>query len=501
MTMFSGSGPLHPAGPFGFFDKKKKKNHYDPTPAAHQVQFDPETGMPQGLSQPPSAQHAPAYQFKSEQVVARRNAQLRREARGYLDGAGGLMESYRPGGSASMAAGVRQGQASAAFSSQIQAPDLMFGYREDARKKAEKKAKKAARMQAIGGAIQGIGSIASMIPGAGTAVGAGLGAIGGAVSGAGAAMGREGEAGGSAQQEGLSQGGGGGGTPNFAPGGGGGGSAPSGGGGGGGSSGGGGGGWGQAGGAGHGLGSQSPANWAQPPGSAGPAGGTPQTSGVAGASIPAPPGGRQLGGSRGGVGPTGGPTASGNAVIPTIGGGVLQPAPHSVEGQAAAQAALNLQQQESVDRGARVAGVAGNVDDFDDGFWDGAETSLRDLLSDTLAAGRSMLLDMRPASDAPYGPEEMRWETGGGFGDPEPFYGPEPFVGPPDHPVGSHSRWEAHRVERTDPKGQQAKRELEAADALEWGWDMWPTTGRMTNRALQHRNENYASDVLRGGKK
>lgn len=123
----------------------------------------------------------PFAQYEAERIVAQRNAELMRQAVAAIgdsrSGALGLMESYRPGGAASLASGIHMqagmGIANMLAASRTQAPDLLYTHRRDRARRARQQAKRASL-------IGGLGSLA-MIGGAaiGGPVGIGLAIAGG----------------------------------------------------------------------------------------------------------------------------------------------------------------------------------------------------------------------------------------------------------------------------------------------------------------------------------
>lgn len=160
-------------------------------------QFD-ELGFTQGKM--PEGHHAAGAQYASEQIVARRNAELMQQAvdaiGGASQGALGLLESYRPGGAASLASGIQMqagmGMANMLAGSRTEAPDLMFNRREREAQMARNRQDKMTYLQ-MGTqlASSAMGMIPGLLPGAGAAGKAGSNvwdALGAGLQGAGAAM-------------------------------------------------------------------------------------------------------------------------------------------------------------------------------------------------------------------------------------------------------------------------------------------------------------------------
>lgn len=127
-----------------FGPKPKRQQGFDTTDPSG-VQFDPETGLPIGLTGPPSHQFAHQYQWRANETVARRNAALRSSAGAYLDQGARTSESYRPGGYASF--DWFRNRANLALQSQIEAPDLMTGLRAEEMYQASKSKRRASRLK------------------------------------------------------------------------------------------------------------------------------------------------------------------------------------------------------------------------------------------------------------------------------------------------------------------------------------------------------------------
>lgn len=167
------------------------------TPEAGAAQWDPVTGMPIGLSGPPDAAQAPAYQWRHNQMVEARNAEIRQQALAAMQGGQaeaqrvtGLAsedamnwanlgarssESFRPGGYAnfdsfglranlamqkgqSLANIAMQGAQSSSellMNSQLQQQDLMASWRAQQEADARNQERRAARMNAYQSFIQG----------------------------------------------------------------------------------------------------------------------------------------------------------------------------------------------------------------------------------------------------------------------------------------------------------------------------------------------------------
>lgn len=108
-------------------------------------------------------------QYRSEQIVSHRNADLMQRAVDTIGQASqnalGLMESYRPGGAASLASGIQMqagmGQANMLAASRTNAPDLLGNWREDraidARNRQDKMSYMQMGTQLLGAAIGAIG--------------------------------------------------------------------------------------------------------------------------------------------------------------------------------------------------------------------------------------------------------------------------------------------------------------------------------------------------------
>lgn len=133
-------------------------------------------------------------QYATNRYTAARNRESREAAIGAMRKGMGLLESYRPGGQASLASGMYQGLAEYHYRNQVEAPDQLAKWRDAIRAKAQHRATQARTMQAVAAAVAGVATM-----GVGLAAGAGLGmaAMGGLSTAAGAMAG-----GGQAQQGG-----------------------------------------------------------------------------------------------------------------------------------------------------------------------------------------------------------------------------------------------------------------------------------------------------------
>ena len=127
-----------------FGPKPQRQQGFDTTDPAN-VQFDPETGLPIGLTGPPSHQFAHQYQWRANETVARRNAALKSSAGAYLDQGMRTSESYRPGGYASF--DWFRNRVNLALQSQIEAPDLMAGMRAEETYQAAKSRRRSSRLK------------------------------------------------------------------------------------------------------------------------------------------------------------------------------------------------------------------------------------------------------------------------------------------------------------------------------------------------------------------
>ena len=163
---------------------KSPYNSADP----NSVQWDPVTFRPLGEEggRVPRGGYALDYQNRANMMAEAARARYFQSSQDLLGQGANLFESYRPGGAASLAAGLHGQQAQLAFNigTQQEAPDLLMGYRDDAQRRAESEAKKA-RRQAI--ALSLFGTAAQV------AVGAATGGAGGAAA-AGLAAGQQGAA-------------------------------------------------------------------------------------------------------------------------------------------------------------------------------------------------------------------------------------------------------------------------------------------------------------------
>ncbi len=153
---------------------------------ADQVQWDPITGMPIGTAGPPAHEVALQYQYRSQELIRKRQQALWGDAQNVLGQGANLLSSYRPGGSAALASGIF-GARSNAYQNQaanLEEPDLMSAYREDKEILAAREAKRARNLQIGLGLVQaaatiatgGIGGVAAGIAAAGAqGLGQGLG--------------------------------------------------------------------------------------------------------------------------------------------------------------------------------------------------------------------------------------------------------------------------------------------------------------------------------------
>lgn len=153
---------------------KKKKRGVDNTPDPYSLEWDSQTGMPIGMKGPPSAAMAGRYQYRAEEIAAQRRAALQQGAMATMGQGMNLFESFRPGGAAQLAQGQFAQKAGMMLgtAAMIEAPDMLFNYREDAARRAERAAKKARDAQIFGGIIQAAATIG----------GAALGGLPGAVA-------------------------------------------------------------------------------------------------------------------------------------------------------------------------------------------------------------------------------------------------------------------------------------------------------------------------------
>lgn len=143
--------------------------------SADQVQWDPITGMPINTAGPPAHEVALQYQYRSQELIRRRQQALWGDAQNVMGQAGNLLQSYRPGGSAALGSGVFSARAGlyANQASSLTEPDLMSAYREDQQIRAEREARRARNLQ-MGMSLLGMGaSVAAAAAGAPVAPGAG----------------------------------------------------------------------------------------------------------------------------------------------------------------------------------------------------------------------------------------------------------------------------------------------------------------------------------------
>lgn len=138
--------------------------------------FDPYGGFNGPLGAPPhgSALHA---QAAHDRAVWDAKNRLGQSASNWLQGSAGLLQSYRPGGGATMEAGIYNQLANVDLqrSQMLQPLDLMGDYR----RHSSVEASRAGRQNGlIGSVLQGVGAVASLIPGVGPMVGMPLMAAG-----------------------------------------------------------------------------------------------------------------------------------------------------------------------------------------------------------------------------------------------------------------------------------------------------------------------------------
>lgn len=182
---------------------KKKRGPRDTTPDPYSLEWDPNTGMPIGLTGPPSARMAGRYQYRAEEIAAQRRSALQQGAMATMGQGMNLFESFRPGGAAQLAQGQFAQKAGMMLgtAAMIEAPDMLFNYREDAARRAERAAKKARDASIFGSIVQAAATIGGAVIGGPAGAVAGS-AVGGAAGGAaGAQMGRMGAPGGGAAAE------------------------------------------------------------------------------------------------------------------------------------------------------------------------------------------------------------------------------------------------------------------------------------------------------------
>lgn len=128
----------------------KQAQNWDTT---HSI--DPLTGELVGPPGAPPAGSAQNFQAMHEQAVWARKNRLSQQASNWLQGANGLLQRYRPGGAATMEAGVysQLAQTDLARSEMLQPMDLLSEFREAQVNKAAREAKQAAREQAVAGIV------------------------------------------------------------------------------------------------------------------------------------------------------------------------------------------------------------------------------------------------------------------------------------------------------------------------------------------------------------
>jgi len=122
-----------------------------------------------------------AWQYEADRQTELYRRSLFRDARGSMRQGIGVMESYRPGGSAALAGGMYHGMANlyAGQASQLQSPDVMMNIRDKAQVEANRESQRAAGMGRLIGLAGTIAGFAVGGP-AGAAVGSQLGqAVGG----------------------------------------------------------------------------------------------------------------------------------------------------------------------------------------------------------------------------------------------------------------------------------------------------------------------------------
>jgi hypothetical protein len=145
---------------------------------ANEVRWDPQTGMPIGLNGAVDPNNALAFQQRANEVVATRNQGRRNDASAFMEQGLRASETYRPGGYAAMASGIHAQRAQLAFADQIEAPDLLAGYREQKSVDAANQQRRAAKMNFLSGLAQTAGMMIGG-PAGGAAVGLAAGAAAG----------------------------------------------------------------------------------------------------------------------------------------------------------------------------------------------------------------------------------------------------------------------------------------------------------------------------------
>lgn len=139
-----------------------------------QVQWDPLTGMPDTRYGMPTENVGPQWQYHAQGLIRQRQQALWGDAANSINRGINLTQSYRPGGSAAMASGLFQNQASiyANQAANLQEPDLLFAWRDHKQFQARKQARRAGELQAI---IGGVTAIAALGTGGAALGAAGLG--------------------------------------------------------------------------------------------------------------------------------------------------------------------------------------------------------------------------------------------------------------------------------------------------------------------------------------
>lgn len=145
----------------------------------------------------PPTEIAPDVQMQHDRAVQKYNADLARQAFGTLQKGMENFQYYRPGGAASLAQGLYQGQAQTLLAGRMDPLDLMYNARADASFKARQKARNVGIATAAGTVIGGVAGAFAGPAGAVAGASAG-GAIGGALAGGQGA----GQGGGAQQQQG-----------------------------------------------------------------------------------------------------------------------------------------------------------------------------------------------------------------------------------------------------------------------------------------------------------
>ncbi len=118
-----------------------------------EIQWDPKTGMPIGLTGAVDPRNALAYQQHANELTATRNQGRRNDAAAFLEQATTQSQTFRPGGYAAMGAGLWSQRAQLAFGDQIEAPDLLAGYRERKSVDAANAQRRAAKMNFASGLL------------------------------------------------------------------------------------------------------------------------------------------------------------------------------------------------------------------------------------------------------------------------------------------------------------------------------------------------------------